>query len=147
MIKPLVKIMILCSISVLGCNAASGTQSSANAENSHTENSNTDNFDIHARSKNIENIYGVIVSAKNLKVQIVSNGCTNKDSFELIWQGNNLTVMRKKTDNCRRMPYKKWLTFHIPREKKTFVLLNLLSATALKNTFTKTINVNKKENK
>ena len=138
MIKPLVKTMILCSILVLGCNAASGTHSGA---------SNAENSNANARSKNIESIYGVIVSAENLKIQILSNGCTNKDSFELIWQGSNLTIMRIKADNCRRMPYKKWLTFHLPSEKKTFALLNLLSTTALKNTFSKTISGTRKQNK
>ncbi|MFT5755601.1 MAG: hypothetical protein ACI9LM_000312 [Alteromonadaceae bacterium] len=120
--KLLIKIALLSTISIFGCNTA----------NSHTE------------SDRIENIYGMIVNADKFKVQVLSNGCTNPNSFDLLWQGDNLTITRKKVDNCRRMPYKKWLIFQLPNHKKNFVLLNLLSATSLKSTFNKKIeNTNK----
>jgi hypothetical protein len=116
--KPLVKILLLSTIPIFGCNAASSP---------HTENGS------------IEAIYGIIVSADNLKVQVQSKGCTNQNSFDLLWQGNNLTITRIQADNCRRIPYKKWLTFHLPIHKKQFVLLNLLSTTTLKSMFSKKI--------
>jgi len=95
-------------------------------------------------SQKNEDIYGVIVNADNLKVQVLSKGCTNQASFDLIWQGNNLTITRNQADNCRRVAYKKWITFTLPAHKKNFVLTNFLSATDLKNTFRQNINnVNK----
>jgi hypothetical protein len=116
--KLLVNMVLLSTISIFGCNATS---------NPHTGN------------ESIEEIYGIIVSTDSLKVQVQSKGCTSQDSFDLLWQGNNLTITRLQTDNCRRIPYKKWITFHLPIHKQKFVLINLLSTTTLKSVFTKKI--------
>lgn len=41
-----------------------------------------------------------------------STGCTQKEDFQLQLQGFDLSIIRKKPDRCRRMPF--WVRFELP---------------------------------
>jgi len=69
-------------------------------------------------------LHGIETKGKQLSLQVMSNGCTKAESFQLIWQENNLTVQRLKPDHCRRMPHKIWLTFELPTKIKAFRVAN-----------------------
>ena len=72
-------------------------------------------------------IHGVEVSKEKLRIQVISNGCTTKESFALHWQGDNLIIERIKPDHCRRMPHKKWLEFSLPKNVTSFNIANKFS--------------------
>lgn len=69
-------------------------------------------------------LHGLEAKGKTLKLQVMSNGCTNTKSFKLMWQDEHLTVQRLKADYCRRMPHKIWLKFEIPTHVKEFSMAN-----------------------
>ena len=56
-----------------------------------------------------EKIFNVLITGSQIKIQVLSFGCTDKKSMQLIWHENKLTIKRIKADHCRRMPFKKWL--------------------------------------
>ena len=77
-----------------------------------------------AVAQNESVIHGIKYQGQKLQVQVTSTGCTSKGSFRLDWQHQQLTIVRTKADNCRRMPHKIWLEFELPKEKSGFVLTN-----------------------
>tara|TARA_B110001452_G_C14913896_1_gene319464 strand:+ start:210 stop:512 length:303 start_codon:yes stop_codon:yes gene_type:complete len=72
-------------------------------------------------------IHGVKLSDYKVNIQVTSMGCTTKDSFDLQFKPGALTVLRVKSDKCRRMPHKIWLSFDLPPLKTDFILQNKLS--------------------
>lgn len=69
-------------------------------------------------------IYGLTISDNKINLQFMSTGCTNNQSFALNWQEDQLQVLQIKTDHCRRMPHKIWLSFKIPAQQNKFTLAN-----------------------
>lgn len=78
----------------------------------------------HSIKEPLAHLHGLEVKGNKLRLQVMSNGCTKVKSFELIWQGNNLTIQRLKPDYCRRMPHKIWLEFKMPTQIKAFNIAN-----------------------
>jgi len=74
--------------------------------------------------KALVKVYGLTLSAQNINLQLMSNGCTTTDFFRLQWQNHQLLVDQIKADHCRRMPHKIWLSFTIPDQQSGFTLLN-----------------------
>ena len=59
-------------------------------------------------------IHSAEVTTNELKIEVTSTGCTREDAFILHWQQQKVSIERVKPDNCRRMPFKKWLSFPLP---------------------------------
>ena len=57
----------------------------------------------------MELLYGIEIKKDKLIFIVNSNGCTDKDSFELKKVQNNqnweIELIRIKEDNCKRMPF------------------------------------------
>lgn len=64
-------------------------------------------------------------------IQVVSSGCTKKDDFAFEMKGDQLTILRKQRDECKRMPEKVSLTFTLKEAgidpNKAFNLVNKLT--------------------
>jgi hypothetical protein len=50
---------------------------------------------------------------KTITIEVVSNGCTNKDSFRTDFKTNVLTVYRIQRDGCKAMPSKVKFTYSL----------------------------------
>jgi hypothetical protein len=80
-----------------------------------------------ATEQRMDSIYGLKITDDKLMLQVMSNGCTSADSFQLSWQNDNLSISRIKADHCRRRSHKIWLSFTIPTQIKHFKVLNSFS--------------------
>lgn len=112
---------ILLIIPVTGCSASdvlpsTTVQSSESVKPSATA--------LHTSKVQLVNLHGLEAKDNKLRLQVMSNGCTKGKSFKLIWQGDNLTVLRLKPDYCRRVPHTIWLEFEIPTQIKEFSVAN-----------------------
>ena len=83
---------------------------------------------IKVQAEQNELLYGLKVSGNTLAVQVKSQGCTNDKSFRLVWENNNLTVMRVKPDHCRRLPHLIWVTFSFEPTQYPFAVANKLDS-------------------
>ena len=59
---------------------------------------------------------------------VVSSGCTQKSDFVFEIKGDSLTVIRKKTDDCKAMENPEHFTYSLKEAKidanKSYVILN-----------------------
>lgn len=62
-----------------------------------------------AMEKQLEPLYGIVLTKGNIRVQVNSNGCTNASSFSLKLEGNELSIYRTKADLCRRGRFRVWV--------------------------------------
>lgn len=77
----------------------------------------------------LEPLYGLEINDSKLRIKVKSTGCTTADSFSLRWTPDKqLTIIRIKPDNCRRMPTKKWLEFQLKQSIEHFTLTNSLTS-------------------
>ena len=65
---------------------------------------------------------------KEISIIVVSNGCTQKSDFQFKIEKNNITIIRKKKDNCKAMPEPKQIMFSFKEtgidENKTYTIKN-----------------------
>ena len=101
--KKFILILIFLTSPIFGCGAMSEEQEFSN-----------------------DKIFNVLVTGSQIKIQVISFGCTDKKSFQLIWQNSELTIKRIRADHCRRMPFKKWLTYELPPKISQFSLTNII---------------------
>lgn len=76
------------------------------------------------KTDKLAKIYGLMITDNKVNLQLMSNGCTTIDFFTLHWQKQQLQVVQTKSDFCRRMPHKIWLSFSIPKQEGDFTLVN-----------------------
>ena len=62
-----------------------------------------------------ENLLGVSFDfdKKEVTIQVVSNGCTEKGHFSFEMKNDMLTINRKQKDECKRLPEKVNFTFSL----------------------------------
>ena len=72
-------------------------------------------------------IHSVVLTDNMIEVQVTSNGCTREDSFILHWRQQSVRIERVKPDNCRRMPFKTWLTFSKPEHITSVRIENMFA--------------------
>ncbi|MCU7917500.1 MAG: hypothetical protein KZQ95_03980 [Candidatus Thiodiazotropha sp. (ex Epidulcina cf. delphinae)] len=90
-----------------------------------------------AKSANpiVESLHGISVTANSLSFAVTSNGCTRKEHFGFIVQPATvpqLTIVRKRPDNCRRKRHVIELEYPLPMVgidgKKAIAISNPLKA-------------------
>ena len=72
-------------------------------------------------------IHGVKSAENSITILVTSTGCTNQNSFQLIWHEDEVTLNKVKQDNCRRMPHRIWLTFDLANINAPFKIMNYIS--------------------
>jgi hypothetical protein len=77
-----------------------------------------------ATEKQLESIYGIVLSKGNVRVQVNSNGCTSSDSFSLDIKDGSLAIYRVKPDRCRRRSFRVWIDFPEHRRLSGLKLIN-----------------------
>ena len=76
-----------------------------------------------AMERELEPLYGIVLNKGNVRVQVNSNGCTDKHSFKIEVEKDQLAVYRIKPDFCRRRSFRVWIDFpkHVRTEGLTLV--------------------------
>jgi hypothetical protein len=64
-----------------------------------------------AVEKQLEPLFGIVLTKGNIRIQVQSNGCTNDKSFSIELNNNELTIYRVKPDLCRRGSFRVWIDF------------------------------------
>ncbi|NQZ05792.1 MAG: hypothetical protein HRT35_01395 [Algicola sp.] len=77
-----------------------------------------------ATQKELEPLFGIVLNKGNIRIQVLSNGCTNADSFTLTLKDNELAIYRVKADHCRRGSFRVWVDFAEYRRIDGLKLLN-----------------------
>ena len=62
----------------------------------------------------IEPLGSIQIKQDKMIVSVLSNGCTRVKDFQVLVDGDMITINRMKKDGCRRMPY--WLKLTLPVE-------------------------------
>lgn len=72
-----------------------------------------------AMEKQLEPLYGIVLTKGNIRVQVNSSGCTNENSFSVTLENNELSIYRIKPDLCRRGHFRVWVDFaeHYPQDR------------------------------
>ncbi len=63
-------------------------------------------FSFNSSQNRTEKLLGISFNydKKEITIQVVSTGCTVKTDFQFNMKDNNITVIRKKRDECKAMP-------------------------------------------
>jgi hypothetical protein len=63
-------------------------------------------FGFNRQQSRVEKLLGVSFNydKKEITIQAVSTGCTVKNDFQFKVSNNNITIIRKKRDECKMMP-------------------------------------------
>ena len=77
-----------------------------------------------ASEKQLEPLYGIVLTKGNVRIQVKSNGCTNAASFEMAVKQNQLSIFRVKPDNCRRGNFRVWVDFTEHYRMNRLILIN-----------------------
>lgn len=64
-----------------------------------------------AMDKQLEPLYGIVLTKGNIRIQVNSNGCTRANSFKLSLENDELSIYRIKPDTCRRGHFRVWVDF------------------------------------
>lgn len=64
-----------------------------------------------ATEKELEPLYGIVLTKGNIRIQVKSNGCTDQNSFSMTLVDNELAIYRVKADHCRRGSFRVWVDF------------------------------------
>jgi hypothetical protein len=77
-----------------------------------------------AMQKQLEPLYGIVLSKGNIRIQVNSNGCTNAGSFSVSLENNKLSIYRTKADLCRRGRFKVWVDLPEDHDSSGLKLIN-----------------------
>jgi hypothetical protein len=83
-----------------------------------------------AKGENSEKLLGLTFDydKKEVTLQVVSSGCTQKSDFKFEIKGDSLTIIRIRPDNCKMMESIVQFTFRLKEIKidpnKAYIILN-----------------------
>ncbi len=66
------------------------------------------------KSDSLETLHGIVLMAGQIEVKVTSRGCTDKRHFNVLLKGQQLMVIRKTPDRCKRAPFVKILLLAAP---------------------------------